>query len=61
MTMHHAIDSAAVRIRAAIHNAAANIDFEILSLPGGSLIAIVLWLFARGSEFLLLINSVGVH
>jgi hypothetical protein len=40
------IESGAVRIGAAIHNVSANIDFEVLSLPGGSLIAVLLWVFA---------------
>jgi hypothetical protein len=40
------IELGAVRIGAAIHNVSANVDFEVLSLPGGSLIAVLLWIFA---------------
>jgi hypothetical protein len=36
----------AARIGAAIQCAGAKIDFEVLSLPGGSLIAALLWLCA---------------
>jgi hypothetical protein len=36
----------AVRIGAAIQDICANVDFEIVSLPGGSLIAILLSLYA---------------
>jgi hypothetical protein len=51
MVNSRSIESAAARIRAAIHNAA-KIDFEILSLPGGSLIAIVLWLYTSAMSFI---------
>jgi hypothetical protein len=34
----------ATRIAVAIQAAAANVDLEVLSLPGGSVFAVVLWL-----------------
>jgi hypothetical protein len=40
------IELGAVRMGAAIQNVCANVDFEVLSLPGGSLIAVLLWLYA---------------
>jgi hypothetical protein len=40
------IELAAVRIGAAIQIVGAKVDFEVLSLPGGSLIAVLLWLYA---------------
>jgi predicted metal-binding membrane protein len=46
MAMKRFIELGAVRIGAAIHNAVAKVDFEVLSLPGGSLIAVFLWLYA---------------
>jgi hypothetical protein len=36
----------AVWVGAAIQNMAAKIDFEVLSLPGGSAIAGLLWIYA---------------
>jgi hypothetical protein len=44
--MKRFIESGAVRIGAAIQNVCANLDFEVLSLPGGCLIAVLLWLYA---------------
>jgi hypothetical protein len=40
----------AVRIGAAIHSVGAKVDFEVLSLPGGSLLAVLLWLYASAIE-----------
>jgi hypothetical protein len=34
------------RVAAVIQNVCANVDFDVVSLPGGSLIAILLWLYA---------------
>jgi hypothetical protein len=34
------------RIGAVIQYVCANVDFEVVSLPGGSLIAVLLWLYA---------------
>jgi hypothetical protein len=44
--MKQLIEFGAVRIGAAIQGISANVDFDVLSLPGGSLIAILLWLYA---------------
>jgi hypothetical protein len=44
--MKRFIELGAVRIGAAIQNVGAKVDFEVLSLPGGSLIAVLLWLNA---------------
>jgi len=43
--MKQFIELGAVRIGAVFQNLCANLDFEVLSLPGGSLIAILLWLY----------------
>jgi hypothetical protein len=40
------MESAATRIAVAIQGAAANVDLEVLSLPGGSVFAVILWLCA---------------
>jgi hypothetical protein len=41
------------RIGAVIQNVCANVDFDVVSLPGGSLIAILVWLCAlRGRSVL---------
>jgi hypothetical protein len=40
------IESSAGRIAARIHSIGANFDPEILSLPGGSIIAVILWAYA---------------
>lgn len=45
--MKQLIELGAARIGAAIQNVSANVDFDVLSLPGGSLIAVFLWLYAR--------------
>jgi hypothetical protein len=46
MAMKQFIELGAVRIGAAIQNVGAKVDFEVLSLPGGSLVAVLLWLSA---------------
>jgi hypothetical protein len=40
------IEISAARIGAAIQRLGARVDFEVLALPGGSLIAILFWLCA---------------
>jgi hypothetical protein len=40
------IEIGAARIGAAIQRIGANVDFELLALPGGSLIAVLFWLCA---------------
>jgi hypothetical protein len=44
--MKQFIELGAVRIGVAVQNVCANVDFEVLSLPGGSLIAVLLWFYA---------------
>ena len=44
--MKQLIESGAARIAAGIQRVGANFDFEVLSLPGGSVIAALLWLYA---------------
>jgi len=44
--MKQLIESGAVRIAAGIQRFGAHFDFEVLSLPGGSVIAALLWLYA---------------
>jgi hypothetical protein len=44
--MRQFIEVTAARVGAAIQNVCANVDFEVMSLPGGSLIAVFLWLYA---------------
>jgi hypothetical protein len=44
--MKQLIESGAARIAAGMQNVGANFDFELLSLPGGSLIAVLFWLYA---------------
>jgi hypothetical protein len=46
------IELGAVRICAAIQNVCADVDIDVLSLPGGSLIAVVLWLYAGAGGFI---------
>jgi hypothetical protein len=47
--MKQLIESGAAWIGAAIQNVCANVDFDVLSLPGGSLIAVLLWLYASAA------------
>ncbi len=44
--MNAFIESSAGRIAAQINNVGASFDPEVLSLPGGSIIAVLLWLYA---------------
>jgi hypothetical protein len=46
MEMNAFIESSAGRIAAQIQNVGASFDPEVLSLPGGSIIAVLLWLYA---------------
>jgi len=47
--MMERLESCAARIAARIQHASADMDPEILQLPGGSVIATLLWLYAKGS------------
>jgi hypothetical protein len=42
------LQSYAGRIAAGLHRAGAEVDPEILQLPGGSVVATLLWLYAFG-------------
>jgi hypothetical protein len=44
--MKQLVKWAATRIAVAIQAAGANVDLEVLALPGGSVFAVVLWLCA---------------
>lgn len=48
--MKEQLESYAARIAAQIQHMGADVDPEILQLPGGSVIATILWLYARGSD-----------
>lgn len=45
--MNQFIESSAGRIAARIHSIGGGFDPEVLSLPGGSIIAVCLWLYAN--------------
>ena len=47
--MKQLIEFGAARIGAVIQDLSTNVDLEIISLPGGSLIAVLLWLYANVS------------
>ena len=44
--MKQFIEATAVRVGAVIQYVCANVDFEVVSLPGGSLIAVLVCLYA---------------
>jgi hypothetical protein len=50
--MKEQFESYAARIAAQIQHVSAEVDPEILQLPGGSVIATLLWLYAAGSSAL---------
>jgi len=43
-------ESYAARLAAGLHHVGADMDPEILQLPGGSVIATVMWLYAAGTN-----------
>jgi hypothetical protein len=45
--MNHFIELSTGRIAAGIHAVGTGFDPEVLSLPGGTIIAVGLWLYAR--------------
>jgi hypothetical protein len=45
--MNHFIESSTSRIAAGIQAAGTSFNPEVLSLPGGTIIAVCLWLYAR--------------
>jgi hypothetical protein len=50
MMMIQQIESYAARIAVRIQNVGAEVDPEILQLPGGSVIATLLWLYVKGAD-----------
>jgi len=49
MSMKDQLKSYAGRIAAGLQNVGASMDPEILQLPGGSVIATLLWLYVKGT------------
>jgi hypothetical protein len=49
VVMKEQIQSYAARIAARLQGVSADMDPEILQLPGGSVIATLLWLYAKGT------------
>ena len=47
--MMEQIESYAARIAVRIQNVGAEVDPDILQLPGGSVIATLLWLYSKGA------------
>jgi hypothetical protein len=47
--MKEQLESYAARIAVQIQHVGADVDPEILQLPGGSVIATLLWLYAKGA------------
>jgi hypothetical protein len=52
MSMKNQLESYAGRIAAGLQYMGASMDPEILQLPGGSVIATLLWLYAKGTQAL---------
>jgi hypothetical protein len=52
MNMMDQLESYAARIAAKIQHVGAEVDPEILQLPGGSVIATLLWLYSKGADAL---------
>jgi hypothetical protein len=50
--MKRLLESIAVQICTAIQRVCLTFDVEILSLPGGSLIAVLLWLYTGAADYL---------
>jgi hypothetical protein len=46
--MREQLESCAARLAARLHIVSAEMDPEILQLPGGSVIATLLWLYSKG-------------
>jgi hypothetical protein len=49
--MKQFIELGAARMGVAIRSVCASVDFEVLSLPGGSLIAVLLWFYATATRY----------
>jgi hypothetical protein len=52
VVMKEQIESYAARIAAGLQTVSADMDPDILQLPGGSVIATLLWLYAKGTTVL---------
>jgi hypothetical protein len=52
VVMREQIESYAARIAASLQTVSADMDPDILQLPGGSVIATLLWLYAKGTTVL---------
>ncbi len=48
--MKEQLESYAARIAAQIQHVGTEVDPEILQLPGGSVIATLLWLYTKGAD-----------
>lgn len=48
--MMQQLETYAARLAVRLQNAGADVNPEILQLPGGSVIATLLWLYAKGSD-----------
>lgn len=48
--MKDQLQSYAARIAARIHHVGTEVDPEILQLPGGSIIATLLWIYLKGAS-----------
>jgi hypothetical protein len=51
--MRHLIETSVARMGATIHDFGANLDYQVLSLPGGSVIALLMWLYGNAKQSLL--------
>jgi hypothetical protein len=49
VVMKEQIETYAARLAASLQNVSADMDPDILQLPGGSVIATLLWLYAKGA------------
>jgi hypothetical protein len=49
VVMKEQIESYAARIAARLQGVSADMDPELLQLPGGSVIATLMWLYAKGT------------
>lgn len=50
--MMNRLQTYAARLAVRMHGVGADVDPEILQLPGGSVIATLLWLYATGAQCL---------
>jgi hypothetical protein len=50
--MKRLLESIAVQICTAVQKVCVTLDVEVLSLPGGSLIAVLLWLYTGAADYI---------